>query len=686
MRELIANWFTNEDSVGARLRKVGYSDVALAILAVTIISVMIIPLPLIVIDILVAISISTGVGLLLLSIYIPSAVAFSSFPSVILLTTLFRLSLSIAVTRSILLNAEAGHIVDTFGNLVAGGNLVVGMVVFLIITVVQFIVIAKGAERVAEVAARFTLDAMPGKQLSIDSDLRSGLIDKDEAKRKRRLLEVESQLHGALDGAMKFVKGDAIAGIVIILINLLGGLAVGILQKGMEIGKAVQTYSILTIGDGLVAQLPAILTTICAGLIVTRTASEEDDRHLGDSIGRQISGQPRVVLITGIVCLLLMFVPGMPWPVFGVFAIGLLSLSAWNYRHQNKWLRRAFRVPEGETAPTKAKTEVKDELTPPPPLHLDISPDLAERMGGEMQVRQRVAELAQQLREQSGVPLPTPTFAVNKGLGANSYRLSAYGAKLANGVFPEQAHYRPARMTGDAAAKLAGFYPSLTGEWASDPAEDTREPLDTLGLHLRNALQRRVGSFIGIQETSNLFSKMQRDYPDLVKEMLRVVAPQRVADVMRRLAEEGIPVRNLRDVFEAITDVGGREKDVVLLTEYVRVALKREIADRYADADRTLHVLLIHPELEDRLRQSVRVAGGVSQLAISPEMAARLSGEVRAHLARQPADVKPVLLCSLDVRRHLRKLLEVDFFELPVLSYQELAPDLRIVQAGQVNA
>jgi type III secretion protein V len=225
----------------------------------------------------------------------------------------------------------------------------------------------------------------------------------------------------------------------------------------------------------------------------------------------------------------------------------------------------------------------------------------------------------------------------------------------------------------------------VAGEWVQS-GEGTQPPLEVLGAHMTAAIRRRMGGFLGIQETSNLFAKMQRDYPDLVKEMLRVVAPQRVADVLRRLSEEGVPVRNLRDAFEAITDVGGREKDVVLLTEYVRVALKREIADRYSDDERTLHVLLIHPELEDKLRQSVRVAGGASQLAISPELAGRLGNEVRAHLGRQATGVKPVLLCSLDVRRHLRKLMEVDFFDLPVLSYQELAPDLRIVQAGQINA
>ncbi|WP_168356187.1 FHIPEP family type III secretion protein [Lysobacter enzymogenes] len=669
-------------------RRAGYSDVVLAFAAVTIIGVMILPLPLAIIDTLVAVNIAIGFGLLLIALYIPTPVAFSSFPSVLLLTTLFRLSLSIAITRSILLEANGGHIVETFGSLVAGGNLVVGFVVFLIITVVQFIVIAKGAERVAEVAARFTLDAMPGKQLSIDSDLRAGLIDKDEAKRKRRLLEVESQLHGSLDGAMKFVKGDAIAGIVIIIINLLGGLAIGVLQKGMPLSDATHTYSILTIGDGLVSQIPAILATIAAGLVVTRTAGDEDDRHLGESITRQVSGQPRVLLITGCLAFGMMFVPGFPKLVFLALSIVLLGFAAWRYRHHHPVLRRAFKVPEGER-PAEEKTINEDEIAPPAPLQLELAPSLAAAFG-EHAARTRIVEIARRLREEYGVPLPVPVLKISADLdgddGLGGYRLTAFGARLAFGRLSPNAQFRPARAGDANAPKLPGFFPPLAGEWTGQAGADIRDGLATVSEHCRAALERRLGSFIGIQEASNLFGRMQRDYPDLVKEMLRVVAPQRVADVLRRLVEEGVPIRNLRDAFEAITDVGGREKDVVLLTEYVRVALKREIADRYADGERTMQVLLIHPELEDRLRQSVRVAGGATQLAISPELAGRLGAEVRSHLARQGEGIKPVLLCSLDVRRHLRKLLEIDFFELPVLSYQELAPDLRIVQAGQVNA
>src|SRR5699024_925230 len=286
-------------SRGAR----NYSDLVLVVGVVAVIGLMIMPLPLVAIDVLVALNILIGIGLLLMAIYIPAAIAFSSFPSVLLLTTLFRLALSVSITRSILLRADGGNIIDTFGHLVVGGSLIVGLVVFLIITVVQFLVVAKGAERVAEVSARFSLDAMPGKQLSIDSDLRSGLLDKDEARRRRRTLEIESQLYGAMDGAMKFVKGDAICGIVIIVINLVGGFGVGMMLHGMSLGESIHTYSVLTIGDGLVAQIPALLASISAGLIVTRSAGNEDAHDLGAIIGKQLSTQPRVLMVLGFIAL-----------------------------------------------------------------------------------------------------------------------------------------------------------------------------------------------------------------------------------------------------------------------------------------------------------------------------------------------------------------------------------------------
>ena len=627
----------------------GTSDLLLAAGVVAILALMILPIPLLIIDALVAANVLCGVGLLLLAIYIPGPTAFASFPSVLLLTTLFRLSLSIAITRLILLDADAGHIIETFGQMVVGGNLVVGLVVFLIITVVQFIVIAKGAERVAEVAARFTLDAMPGKQLSIDSDLRSGLIDKDEARRRRRRLEVESQLHGALDGAMKFVRGDSIAGIVIIIINIVGGLAIGVLQRGLPLGQAVQTYSILTIGDGLVAQIPALLSAIAAGLIVTRTAGEDTDRHLGASIARELRGHPRVPLIGGALALLLALVPGFPWPVFGVIGLALLGTSAW--RHRDDWHTvRAVLEKAGLSTPPAVSTEApsasEPHLRPPPNVLLEVSAALLEREGRESLLG-AATRVVERLREEFGAPIAHASLQVNDALGADSYRLTAFGLRLVETELTE----------------AAGLEKSLT-----------------------TGLRRHLSAFAGIQETSNLLTSWSRDYPDLVKEMLRAAAPQRVSEVLRRLLDEGIPIRHLRDVFEAITEVSARERDIALVTEQVRVALRRYITQRHMGTDGTINALIAHPELEDTLRQAVRGAGQSGQIAVDPQLLQRLLAEIHAVRNESGAGfARLALLCSMDVRRHLRRITESEFFELPVLSFQELSGDVQVIPVGQVR-
>ena len=399
----------------ARPAKVGfgarYADVALAGFVVMIIAAMILPLPVLLIDFLVAVNITFGVMLLLTTLYIRGPLDFSSFPAILLVSTLFRLSLSIATTRMILVEGHGGHIIQTFGTMVAGGNIVVGLVVFLIITVVQFIVIAKGAERVAEVAARFSLDSMPGKQLSIDSDLRSGLIDKDEARRRRRVLEMESKLHGSLDGAMKFVKGDAIASIVIVVVNLIGGLAIGVMQQGLDISAATQKYSILTIGEGLVAQIPALLGAMAAGLIVTRTTDEDDPSNLGQTIQRQLSGNPRVLMGVGAIAFLMALVPGFPVAVFlGLGAGAMLAGAAIHPRLQPLMLKhlgpvRAMLPRQKEAAPPA--TLLAEPAAPKPvvPLLLELSgpqPSIAEcdALAADMQA------MLERLQYRSGVPLP----------------------------------------------------------------------------------------------------------------------------------------------------------------------------------------------------------------------------------------------------------------------------------------
>lgn len=669
--------------LGERLSRGGYSDVVLAFAAVGVLALIIVPLPTPVIDTLVALNIAFGFGLLMLAIYVPGPTAFSAFPSVLLLSTLFRLALSISITRLILLDADAGSIVEAFGRMVAGGNLIVGLVMFTIITVVQFIVVAKGAERVAEVAARFSLDAMPGKQLSIDSDLRSGLIDKDEARARRRKLELESQLNGSLDGAMKYVKGDAVVGIVIIIINLVAGLAIGVLQRGMALGDAAETYSILTIGDGLVAQIPALLSAIAAGLFVTRVAGDARDRHLGEAIGRQMSGEPRVFLITGLLALVLTMVPGFPSLVFLAVAVVLLSASAWRYRHSVGLLRQVFRVPAGESAPQAeaSATDTRDVLAPPTPLQLRLAPDLLAAFGGEAPLGEALRVRVRGLREALGVPFPVPRVLADPTRSAGSYRLESFGVRLAEGQVPQGRRFLPA--VAGAPSEDAGLTPPLAGRWV-EGGEGSWSGLELVLAHCEAALRRRAGRFIGIQETANLINQMSRDYAELVKEMLRVLAPQRVADVLRRLAEEGISIRNLRDIFEALTEHGANEREVGTLAEQVRAALKREISEACTDAQDVLHVLLVQPELEDTLRQALR-AGGGSSLAMAPDAVERTLRQVREALGAQDSAVRPVLLCSQDVRRALRQLLELDFFDLPVLSYQELVPELRIRQAGQVG-
>jgi type III secretion protein V len=497
---------------------------------------------------------------------------------------------------------------------------------------------------------------MPGKQLSIDSDLRSGLIDKDEARRRRRHLEVESQLHGALDGAMKFVKGDSIAGIVIIIINMLGGLAIGVLQRGLPLGEAVQTYSILTIGDGLVGQIPALLSAIAAGLIVTRTAGEDTDEHLGASIAREIRRHPRVVMTGGVLAFLLALVPGFPWPVFLAFGVVMTGAALWARRKSSAVVRSLLtRVGlSPPTVPVRPLTHNGRDLEPLPELVLELAPELMSAHGAERlsAVAIRAVDL---VREEFGAPIANPVLRVDRELNGNGFRLTSFGVGIGE---------------GDLAAGL-------------DPAADLDSRLTQA---LGRALRRQLAQFAGIQETSNLLTRWSRDYPDLVKEMLRAAAPQRVSEVLRRLLEEGIPIRQLRDIFEAITDVCARERDVVMATEYVRIALRRHITQRYIGADRSISALIAHPELEDTVRQAARASGQPGQVAVDPRLLQRVSAEIAAIRDEIGAVFgRAVLLCSMDVRRHLRKITEAEYFDLPVLSFQELSGDVPVIPVGQVR-
>ncbi|MCH7345084.1 FHIPEP family type III secretion protein [Pelomonas sp. CA6] len=624
-----------------------YVDLLLVAGVIAIVALMVLPLPLWLIDLLVAANIASGIVLLLVAMYIAGPTEFAVFPSLLLITTLFRLALSIATTRQILLHADGGHIIDTFGKLVAGGNLVVGLVVFIIITVVQFIVIAKGAERVAEVAARFSLDAMPGKQLSIDSDLRSGLIDKDEAKRKRRHLELESKLHGSLDGAMKFVKGDAIAGIVIIAVNLIGGLAVGVLQQELAVGQALHTYSILSIGEGMVAQIPALLGAMAAGLIVTRTA-DEDERHLGDAIRRQLGAKPRVLVVGGGVCVLFSLVPGFPAPVFLLLAAvmlgsGLLLMPQWQ-RRVERWRSRA--LPARRVAPPPAVQSAPATQLPPALPLLLLLPAPALQGDAGRQLGEALGRMAAEFQLYLGVPLPRIALHGRGPEHGNGWQLLVYETPVASGA-------QPGGPDADAA----------------------------LAESLRQVLRRNAPLFVGIQETTAMLTQASTELPDVVKEVLRALPIQRVADVLRRLVAEEISIRNLRDVLESLAETGQREKDVQTLTEFARIALKRQTSHRVAP-DGHLRCLMLSPALEDTVRQGIRVSGGTAQLAIDPQQAQQIAGAlvqaIRSHGAA-------AIVTAVDVRWHLRRLIEADAFDTPVLSFHELMPSLRLEVVERVD-
>lgn len=625
-----------------------FSDVVLAILVVAIVALMILPLPSLLIDTLVAVNICIGLMLVLMGIYISSALQFSSFPSVLLISTLFRLALSVATTRMILLEGEAGNIIDTFGNMVAGGNLVVGLVVFLIITLVQFLVIAKGAERVAEVGARFTLDAMPGKQMSIDSDLRSGLIDKHEAREKRRELELESKLHGSMDGAMKFVKGDAIAGIIIIVVNLLGGLTIGIFQLGMDAGSAVSKYSILTIGDGLVAQIPALLGAMSAGLIVTRATDTDAKEHLGHSIQNQLAAMPRVLLVAGGICVVFSLVPGFPTPVFLLIGFLLLTTGGMLVPAMRNRIERvrystfgaAMEARENSLKPVApVKAAVVQQAVP---LLLEL-PRVLGKDGSEI-IQSKMTQCVNRYQLRSGVAMPDVRIHFRPD-DSDEWSLHAFEVPVASGT-------------------LAG-----------------NTDFDHILASVERALRRCGTLFLGIQETGHLMQLASNEYPDIVKEVLRSIPTQNLAAVLRHLVDEEVSIRNIRGILEALVQAAQHEKDTNNLSEFARMALARQTCHQYAPEGK-LKALALSAPLEDQLMKSLRTSAGVQQLSLDP----RMKDQLNQSLADAIEQHKPsALITSVQLRRHVRGMIAGQFFDVPVLSYNELIPTLQLEVLHQVS-
>jgi type III secretion protein V len=675
------------------------NDIVLAFVLVAVVFMMILPLPTWLVDTLIAINMTLSAILLMVAMYLPSPLAFSSFPSVLLITTLFRLAISISTTRLILLQGDAGHIVETFGNFVVGGNLVVGLVVFLILTIVQFIVITKGAERVAEVAARFSLDAMPGKQMSIDADMRAGAIDLTEARKRRSRVEKESQLYGSMDGAMKFVKGDAIAGIIIVAVNMLGGIIIGSVQRGMPIAEAVATYSVLTIGDGLIAQIPALFIAICAGIIVTRVQTGEGESNVGRDIGTQILQQPRALLIGAGVALGMGLIPGMPMAVFVCLAastglVGFVLLRS-TRRVVDAKTGAVSEIPglraSGQNADTPEPTEEHTEFTPTVPLSVDVATDLRSTFSANV-LNSELIKIRRALYADLGVPFPGISLRFTNALAPERYSVMLSEVPVASG------RLRPAHLlVRDSQRNLealqvpfesdALFLPNIPTLWVD---AGLRQTLTNVGIatmdasqiltyHLAFVLKKYAADFIGIQETRFLIESMESRFPDLVKETMRVMPIQKIAEILQRLVSEDISVRNLRGILEALIEWGQKEKDTVLLTEYVRISQKRQISYKFASSHNVLPAYLLAPSIEDTVRSAIRQTSGGSYLALDPSVSKSLLGAVKQVVGDLRSGAHPpVMLTSMDIRRYMRKLIESDFYELPVLSYQELTPEINV--------
>ena len=680
------------------------NDVVLAVMLVAIIFMMILPLPTLVVDMLIGLNMTISGVLLMVAMYLPSPLAFSSFPSVLLVTTLFRLGISIATTRLILLQGDAGHIIDTFGNFVVGGNLVVGLVVFLILTIVQFVVITKGAERVAEVAARFSLDAMPGKQMSIDGDMRAGTIDMDEAKRRRNIVEKESQLYGSMDGAMKFVKGDAIAGLIIVAVNLLGGMMIGVLQRDMSAAKAIQTYSILSIGDGLIAQIPALFISICAGIMVTRVQSSDGEvSNVGRDIGQQILAQPKALLIGGCIALGMGLIPGMPTTVFVMLAVPLIGigLAMRPQKQVNAITGEITEVPAMQAVaskPVASKKDGSEDFVPTVPLILNVSDDLRSQLDANT-LNEELIRIRRALYFDLGVPFPGIHLRFTDRLPAETYHILLSEVPVATGRLRPQ--WLLSRDTEDTLSSLMvdfekdrPFLPGLESLWV--PA-DLRDLLTSAGLsvmdtsqiltyHLATVLRKYASDFIGVQETKFLLSAMEQRFPDLVKEAIRIMPMQKIGEILQRLVSEDISVRDLRSILEALVEWGQKEKDVVLLTEYVRGALKRHISHKYCAGQNMLPAYLLAPKVEETLRAAIRQTSAGSYLALDPAVGKKLVEAIKKTVGKlNPNGQRPVMLASMDIRRYLRKMIEQDLYDLQVVSYQELIPDVKVQPLGRID-
>ena len=686
-----------------------FADVGLAALLVLIVVMMIIPVPTYVLDVLLAMNIAFGVMMLLTTFYVKNALDVSAFPSIVLIATLFRLSLNISTTRQILLNGFAGDVINAFGSFVVGGNYVVGAVVFLILVVIQFVVITKGSERVAEVAARFTLDAMPGKQMAIDADLNSGLIEEAEARERRANIQREADFYGAMDGASKFVKGDAIAGLIITLINIVGGLAIGMLQKGMDAGTAAQTYSLLTVGDGLVSQVPALLFSTATGIIVTRSAG---DNNLGMDIVSSIASNHRPLFIAAGTLLAMAMVPGMPTIPFAVIGILMAAMARVVYREGELQRDSADRSPRGAPgtsssgangAAAQAAPGSPENILPlltVDPMEVEIGYALISMVdpgqGGDM--LDRIGTIRRQMAMDLGLVVPPIRIRDNIQLKPTEYVIRVKGAEVGRGeLLPDHYLSMSVDQSDDALVGIPTTEPSfgLPAVWISPEVRDQAEAMgytvvdcpSVLATHLSEVIKRYGADLLTRQEVQKLIDLVKETNPAVAGELANVIELGDVQKILQNLAREQVPIRDLVTIFETLTDFGRFAKGVDFLTERVRESLSRMITLRLQDETGVLSVFALSPRLEQRIKDSMQ--GDLNQgwqLGLSPaEIQQVIKSASAAAEQMAMAGLTPIILAHPDVRFVVRKIIEGTLPQLFIISYNEISQGAQLKSLGTVE-
>ncbi|MEH7382540.1 flagellar biosynthesis protein FlhA [Bacillus sp. JJ1533] len=672
-------------------------DLSVLLSVILIVAMLIIPFPAWLLSVLIIINISLALLVLLTSMNMQEPLQFSIFPSLLLLLTLFRLGLNVSTTRSILSTGDAGGVVHTFGTFVVGGNIVVGFVVFLILVVIQFIVITKGSERVSEVAARFTLDAMPGKQMSIDADLNAGMISETQARERREKVSREADFYGAMDGASKFVKGDAIAGIIIVLINLLFGFIIGMTQHGLGFQESLSKFTLLTIGDGLVSQIPALLISTATGIVVTRAASEG---NLGSDITKQLFAYPKMLYVTaGTIFLLGLFTPIHDFLTISIssfLAIGGFMIS----RSQDQELPLE---PDNEE-----EVQIEDLKSPESVVNLlNVDPiefefgygliPLADtNQGGD--ILDRIVMIRRQLAIELGLVIPVVRIRDNIQLQPNEYRLKIKGSEMARGeLLLDHFLAMSPGYEDDSIEGIDTVEPSfgLPAKWISEDMKDQAEmqgytvvdPPSVVSTHITEVIRRNAHELLGRQETKQLIDHLKESYPILVDEVTpNPLSVGEIQKVLAKLLKENVSVRNLPIIFETLADFGRMTTDTDLLTEYVRQSLARQITNQYIVQGETMKVVTLSGRVEKQVADGVQQTEHGNYLSIDPSVSQSIIESIAKQIETvSMGEQSPILLCSPAVRMYVRQLIERYFPQVPVLSYNELEANVEVQSVGVVN-